>query len=275
MNSESVPIIDWRRQITGLEPFFASRGGVVRVQASDGSPASNFSKAIRQLMTEGEWGRPWRCVQLDVRNPNTHYLEDVLAQLVRSLGLEEAGSAVRDGGVQIGTGIEADRVEISNVKVISREDEFARTSRSLLRIDQVARGIENRLEAERIALLFLNSHTFDKGTLSRFRSLLWDEYLEGMTEAGLLLIDISDPSRSECPDWPPDPDLLLDLPVWFDDDSRREAHADLAKMALNEALFSSPAEADAFAKTLLDTSETIRDMYARLGRMRARPGGAG
>ena len=274
MTPPAIPRIDWRRQLRGLEPYFADRGGVVRVLVSDGSPASTFSKAIRQVMVGGEWARPWRCVQVDARNANTHYLEDIVVQLERSLDLEpEAAGPIAGGGVQVGTQIKAETVEISNVEISYQEDDYVRARRSLARLDRVVGAVGERLEAERIALLFLNSHAYDRDTLSRFRSLLWDGRLEALVESGLLLIDISDPSRGCGPDWPPDPGLSFDLPERFDEAARLDAHADLAKLALDEAIAGNAGEADMFATTLLGTSDTIRDLYAGLAYMLSREGG--
>jgi hypothetical protein len=91
-----------------------------------------------------------------------------------------------------------------------------------------------------------------------------------MTPLGLLLIDISDPSCGCGPDWPPDPDLVLNLPERYDDATRPDAHVDLAKLALDERLVEKPGEANIFAEVLLDSSDTIRDVYANLASTRAR-----
>lgn len=271
MTLPAIPRIDWRQQFKALEPYFADRGGVVSVKVSSTSPASNFSKAIRQLMDSGQLAHPWKCVQVEARNSNTHYLDDMVIQLERSLELDpEAASPAGGGAVQIANNIKAQSVKIEKVEVSNQEDDYARTRRSYARLDRVADTIEERLETERIALLFLNSHTYDRNTLSDFRRLLWDTRLQALTDSGLLLIDISDPSRGCEPHWPPDPDLLLDLPERFDDASHRDAHTDLVKFALAEAIAANADGADMFAKTLLDTSDTIRDVYAGLARMLAR-----
>lgn len=270
MTPPPIPPIDWRRQFRDLAPYLADRGGVVRVLGSEASPASTFSKAIRHLMDGDQWARPWSCVQIDARNSNTHYLEDIVAQLERSLELDlDTAGPIAGGGVQLGTQIEAQTVEISHNEILYQEDDYTRARRSLARLDRLADAIRGRLETERIALLFLGSHTYDRGTLSGFRSL-WDQRLEALTELGLLLIDISDPSRDCGPDWPPPPDLLLDLPERFDEVTRVDAHADLAKLALDEGIAATADAAEMFATTLLGTSDTIRDVYAGLARMRAR-----
>ncbi|HEU4392142.1 MAG TPA: hypothetical protein VFR04_00755 [Solirubrobacterales bacterium] len=237
---------------------------------SEHSPASIFSKAIRHLMTSERWERPWRCVQLDARNANTHYLEDVVAQLDRSLELDLSDFDGDGGTVQVATNIQAKEVTISNIDLSPQEDDYVRSRRALGRLDRVVDGIQGRLKTERIALLFLNSHTYDRKTLSQFRKMLWDDRLDAMPSAGLLLIDISNPSPGCGPDWPPDSDLVLDLPERFDDASRLDAHADLAKLALDEQLVANAGEANVFAEVLLDSSDTIRDVYANLANTQAR-----
>ncbi len=271
MTVPAVPRIDWRRQFQALEPYFIDRGGVVHVRVTDASPASTFSKAIRQVMVNDQWPLPWRCVQIDALNSNTHYLEDVVIQLERSLELDlETANSLARGVIQVGADIEAHSVEISNVGITYQEDDYERVHRAYARLDSAADAITERLETERIALLFLNSHTYDSKTLSRFRRLLWDARLQTLTHSGLLLIDISDPSCSRGPDWPPEPELLLDLPERFDDTARLDAHADLRKIAMSEGIAANADRADMFATTLLSSSDTIRDVYAGLARILAR-----
>lgn len=270
MTQPPLPAIDWRQPLQRLEPYLAQRGGVVHVRVSEHSPASIFSKVIRHLMKGKPWDRPWRHVQLDVRNPNTHYLEDIVATLDHSLELGLGGLDGERGTVQVATNIEARKVEVSNVDISIQEDDYVRIGRSLARINRVADAIQERLQTERIALIFLESHTYDQTTLSRFRKMLWDNRLDAMTPLGLLLIDISDPSCGCGPDWPPDSDLVLNLPERYDDATRPDAHVDLAKLALDERLVENPGEANIFAEVLLDSSDTIRDVYANLASTRAR-----
>ncbi len=265
-----IPIIDWRQQLQTLKPYLTERGGVIRILVSEGSPASNFSKAIRMLMENGAGDRPWTSVQFDALNSNTHYLDDVVAQLDRSLELRDGDSLSGGGGtVQIGTQIEAQTVEISNVEISHQEDEYVRTRRSLARLDRVADDIRARLQTERLGLIFLNSHTYDRDTLSRFRRLLWEERLQAMTELGLLLIDFSDPGQSHGSSWPPNPDVQIDLPERFDDASILHAQEDLEAFALDAAFAVNSGEADVFAATLLRSSASISDLYARLSLLMA------
>jgi hypothetical protein len=265
-----LPPIDWRQQLKGLEPYLAQRGGVVHVRVSEHSPASIFSKVIRHLMNGETWDRPWQHVQLDVQNSNTHYLEDIVAQMDHSLELGLGGLDGDRGIVQVATNIEAKKVEVSNVDISIQEDDYVRFRRSLARIDRVTDAIQRRLQTARIALIFLESHAYDRKTLSRFRTMLWDDRLDAMTSLGLLLIDISDPSCGCGPNWPPDSDLVLNLPERYDDATRPDAHADLAELALGDRLVKNSGEANIFAEVLLDSSDTIRDVYANLASTRAK-----
>jgi len=243
---------------------------VVRILVSEDSPASTFSKLIRQLMRDGSWSRTWTSVQIDPRNANTHYLSDLLEQLKRSLKLED-DPAADTGTVTVGSNIHANNVDISKVEVNLQEVESV--SRWRKRLEHVADGIEDRLQTQRICLIFLNSHTYDESTLSQIRSGLWDERLAAMVDAGLLLVDISDSARCG-PDWPPDPDLVLELPERFDDGSRADAQADLADIALREGIADAENTAEMFAMTLLQSSDKVRDLYANLARLQATQAGS-
>lgn len=268
MSSTAVPRIDWRRQVADLEPFLAERGGVVRVAVSADSPASTFVKVVRQLMAGGDWERPWISVQIDPDNPNTHYLDDIVAQLAFSLGIEDE-LALDRGRIVVGSYNRAEKVEVKNVKILHQENEAERSRRMLGGLRKVADAIEERLQTERVGLVFLNSHTYDQRMLARLRNRLWDERLDEMTEMGLLLIDVSDPDRCRGSDWPPDQDLLLELPERFDDGARADAEADLATLALDEGIATDASTAEMFAKTLIQSSDRVGDLYNGLARVRA------
>jgi hypothetical protein len=261
----ALPIIDWRRELEQLAPFLAEKGGVVQVQASDSAPASTFAKAIRRSMANEPWPQPWRSVQIEEINPNTHYLEDVVLQLERSLALEAAPVVAGSGGsVEVVKDVRAQAVYVSDVSIEYAEDEYSRAHRSLARLDHVADALRHRLAKERVALIVLNSHAYDRQALVRFRTLLWDERLQALTDAGLLLIDIGDRSDGAGAEWPPPPDLVLQIPERFDDASRAHAREDLAQLALDEEIVSTAGEAQVFARTLLASCDTVRELHARL-----------
>lgn len=270
MTQPEVPSIDWRFQLSGLEAYLDEYGGIIHVEAPANSPASIFSKVVRHLMSSDRWELPWRHVLLDSRNASTHYLDDIIAQIVDSLGLDLDDAASNGGGVRVANDIRAERVEISDVNISFAEDEYTRSTRSMARIDRLIEAISERLKTERIALILLNAHAYDKATLSRFREKLWDRGLAELTSAGLLLINISDSNIGCGDDWPPEPiSRVLDLYERYDPTAEIEAAADLEKLALDEQLAANAGEAKIFAKLLIsDSDRKVRDVYANLARAR-------
>jgi hypothetical protein len=264
-------LIDWRQEFAPLQEYFEERGGVVHILASDAGPTSSFAKAVRMRLEAGLWRRPWASVQIDGSNPNTHYMEDIVLQLESSLGVQDLGrQSAPSGGVSVGTDIEAHAVEIRDVSISIDDDPFLRAERSRARVDRVADAVRDTSSERRVALVFLHSHTHDPGALSRFRRMVWDQALAELTQVGLLLIDIGDPAQRGGEDWPPDPDLVIDLPAQYDQASTADARDDLAEIVLSEGLFATREEATAFGATLLASSNDVREVHARLAGTLAR-----
>jgi hypothetical protein len=224
-------------------------------------------------MAEESWSRSWMSVQIDGVNPNTHYMEDIVLQLERSLGVAAPqGEPLSGGSISVGTDIEAQRVEIKNVTISSEQDSFSQAARMFNRIDRIANAVRDAAADRRVALIFIDSHTHDKRALKRFRASVWERHLAELTEVGLLLIDLGDPTRRSGDAWPPPPDLTIDLPERYAGESAVHAEEDLARIACDEGAFTTEAEARAFASTLLASSENVREMHARLARTLARLG---
>lgn len=262
--------VDWRNELNSLADRFADRGGVVHVTTSPGSGASTFAKAIRHRLTVGEWERPWVSVQIDSVNPSTHYLEDIVVQLQRSIAPGQPGTLVHGHpSIQVGTGIVASAVELSDIAVFYNEDAFSQSSRASARIEQLSELVRGVFPARRIALIFLNSHEHDRRVLHRVRTMLWDPVLRDLVADGLLLIDISDPA-SVTEHWPPEPDLVIQLPEHFGEAARAQAEDDLATIAMEEGLYGAEEPARAFASTTLALCDNVSEMYSRLGRAVAR-----
>ncbi len=269
MTQPEVPSIDWRFQLSGLEAYLDEYGGIIHVEAPANSPASIFSKVVRHLMSNDRWELPWRHVLLDARNASTHYLDDIVAQIAHSLDLDLDDAAFNGGGVRVANNIRAERVEIRDVNISFAEDEYSRSTRSMARIGRLIEAIAERLTTERIALILLNAHAYDKMTLSRFREKLWDRGLAELTSDGLLLINISDSNVGCGNDWPPPASLVLDLPERYDPMSELDAAEDLEKLALDDQLAANAGEAKLFAKLLISNSDRkVRDVYANLARAR-------
>jgi hypothetical protein len=264
MNVPRVRRVDWRGQMIALEAFLNDRGGVIEVAAAGRAPSATFAKVVRQAMAERSSPRPWTSVQIDMLDPNTHYLEDVVVQLERSLEVPDLPPHAAGGMVQVATNIHAETVTVSDVHISYEEDGFERSARATSRLQRLGEHVAERLEDERVALLFLDSHLYAPHTLARFRSRLWDPHLAPLVERGLLLIDISDPASRPTPEWPPDPDKQLELPERFYDDAETDAIEDLAAIALSEGAVSTAEAAHSFAVTLIAACGTVGEVHARL-----------
>jgi hypothetical protein len=263
-------VVDHRSEIARLEPFLESRGGVVHVRSSPRSPASVFARNIRTVMGRPQWPISWISVQIEPSNPNTHYVTDIVMQVADTCGISlTQGAPPTRPGIEIATDIHASGdVEVSNVNVTIVDDPYERAMGERERIGRLAAGLEELLQARRVALLFLGTHGNSADTIRSVIRDLWDGVLEPLTAMGLLLIDISDPTSmpNDC-SWPPDPDIAFDLPELLDDLARATAIEDLAAIAQELGKVNSPDEALVFGKTLVASSSDIRDLYARLGRV--------
>jgi hypothetical protein len=268
----TVHLIDWRDEFAHLDVFLTERGGVIHVIASDAAPSSTFSKTLRLRMDDPRWPTPWKSIQIDGSNPNTHYIEDIVLQLERSLGVVNSRSGDHvSPAIEVGRDIRARTVEISDVTISYAEDSLTGHGALLSRIDQIGAVIRANADRLRLALIFLDSHKHDESALKRFRSSLWDPVLSQFTDVGLLLVDIGDPDARKTDLWPPAPDHVVDLPERFLGMAIAHARDDLAQIALSDGTFASEAEAQTFAATLLAACDNnVRDLHASVARVLAR-----
>jgi hypothetical protein len=256
-------MINWRAELTSLSSFLDSGGGVVHVVAGSQAPTSTFAKVLRGASSAfGDEG--WLSVQLDCANPRTHYLADIVVQLERSLGLTGTPRRADGSRIVVGSNITAQTVRIENVTIEGDEDSFADIDRIVERCDRVAAVIRDRLPQQRFCLILLNSHAYDARTLNELRNLLWDPSLDDLTAAGLVMVDISDPSCQPSDAWPPPADLVLELTETYVGEARSHAEEDLAGIAVREGATATEADGRVFAKTLLAGFPTTRELYAQV-----------
>src|SRR5580704_18026136 len=87
MTDIAARIIDWRSQMSALEPHLKGLGGVIQIRLGNDSPGSAFARALRFAMKDGEWPFPWSSVQIDYENTNTHYISDMVQQIRKTAEL--------------------------------------------------------------------------------------------------------------------------------------------------------------------------------------------
>lgn len=261
--------LDWQPQFAVLRPYFEGRGGIVHVHAGSTSPVSAFARVVRGQLAADEWPFKWSTVQIDPSNASTHYVADIIVQIRKNVKLSLTNAYRQPVTINVGNENEADgNVTVSNVDIDIAYDEYGQSELESERIDHLCASLKVVLETRRVALIFVDTHKSDANSLTSLGRKLWEGALDNLTQGGLLVIDIFDPALfgGGVYAWPPDPDLIVQLPDRYDDQSRTHALSDLASIALDEGWFLTYEEARAFAATVLATSDDVRDVYARLAR---------
>ena|ERR1022692_2444549 len=262
--------VDWKSQFSALRPYCEGRGGVVHIHAGPTSPTSAFARVVRAQLAADVWPFKWSTVQIDPTNASTHYIPDIIAQINKNVRLSLAEANQRPVTINIGNENDAGgNVIVSDIDIDFGSDGYGQSELESKRIDHLCVSLKAVLETRRVALIFVETHKSDANSLTRLGRKLWEGALGDLTQSGLLVVDIFDPAllAHRTYAWPPDPDLILQLPDRYDDQTRSEALADLASIALDESWFPTYEEAKAFALTVLAMSDDIRDIYARLGRV--------
>jgi hypothetical protein len=266
MTTLSASVIDWRAQMTTIEPYLKGLGGVVHVRVGNDSPGSAFSRALRSRMREEQWPFQWTSVQVSRDNASTHYALDIVRQIQQKTGYES--QPVKEIGeltAGVGTHIKAGgNVDIHGIN-ITLEPGINAPVDSGQEVRQLCAWLGQELETKRIALIFMNSHEYSEQELRALRKAIWDGAFDRLLAQGLVLFDFSDPQRA--PDlalWPPEPSAAIDLPDKYDNEARIAATEDLAKIAYEKGVVTSEEQAKGFAQAILMTSANIRDMYSRL-----------
>jgi hypothetical protein len=264
MSRPKVPPIDWRGQFEQLQPYLAHKGGVVHIQTKKESPISAFTKVLRSKMEYDAWDRKWVTVQIDGANSATRYLSDMIYQIERTLGLQTPVDQIPPISISLASGIQAGgEVQIER-NVINVDGERLGVRESLqYRVNQIIQWLDESSRQRRLGIIFYESHHADINELAAFRTVLWNSALEELTEKGLLLIDISIEGWVH-DSWPPEPDLVFDLPDRYDKESGKEAVDDLVAILLQEGKVATEKEARTFAATMVANNERPRDLYANL-----------
>ena len=265
MSRPKVPPIDWRRQFEQLQPYLAHKGGVVHIQTKEESPISAFTKALRSKMEYEAGDRKWVTVQIDGANSATRYLSDMIYQIERTLGLQTPADQIPPISINLAKDIQAGgevQVERNVINYLGGERSGVRES-SHSRVNQIIQRLDESSGQQRLGIIFYESHHADRNELAAFRTVLWNSALEELTEKGLLLIDISIEGGMH-DSWPPEPDLVVNLPDRYDKESGKEAVDDLTAILLQEGKVATEGEARTFAATMVANNERPRDLLANL-----------
>jgi len=265
MSRPKVPSIDWRRLFEQLHPYLAHKGGVVHILTKTESPNSAFTKVLRSKMESEAIDRKWVTVQIDGANPGTHYLSDMIYEIEHTLGLQAPADQIQDISINLAKNIHAGgEVQIAGNVINYVGGERPGVWESLQsRVNQIIQRLDESSGQQRLGIIFYESHHADRNELAAFRTVLWNSALEELTEKGLLLIDISIEGWVH-ESWPPEPDLVVDLPDRYDKESRKEAVDDLAALLLQEGIVATEEAAHTFGATMVANYERPRDLLANL-----------
>lgn len=250
--------IDWRDEFAQLAPYLNGQGGVVRIRYL-GQPCAP-SVFLDTLKSEYEWkddNRNWRSIRIDHEVYSVRYLSGIRDEFARKIGLElpEAhGVEAAPAPFNVFTDVEAGgdlRAEVSNVT----QNIYASGDNPALMSQIRGRWVKDlcgQLKAFLIAdhMMVVVNHGSHRGQ-DEFWRYLWQDGLEGLVDAGLLLVhmvDVSDGTTS-IHDLAPNANLEVDLPVALSANTQDHAIEDLTAIVMREV----PAIPEDEARTRADT----------------------
>ncbi len=226
------------------------------------------------------WDRKWVTVQIDGDNSATRYLSDMIYQIERTLGLQTQADQTQADQTQadqipplisLAKDIQAGGdVQIEH-NVINYFGGKRSGVREILqsRVNQIIQRLDESSGQQRLGIIFYESHRAVRKELAAFRTVLWNSALEELTEKGLLLIDISIEGWVH-ESWPPEPDLVVDLPDRYDKESEKEAVDDLAAILIQEGIVATEEAAHTFGATMVANNKSPKNLLANLSAMIAK-----
>lgn len=265
MGARPTPTLDWDVELGKVhQPGAEPSGRFIWIHGNDGAATSQFIRALRYRMESDS--PSYSTVQISPLNSNTHYLYDIVQQLDISFKLDLVANP--SGSLTLASGITAGGdVRIENVRVDGFDPFRSAFGSPHLAIAKLVDGVSRRMdEGLRPVLIF---HDFQEATPEirrRLRDELWDGGLGPLTDKGLIAIDFVGPPNTAVDDsWPPPADEIINLPESLAGPARLSAEQRLADLATEQFGYD-PGEARVFASTLLASSTTVADLYARLFR---------
>lgn len=232
MNNDSLPHVDWRRELVQLDPYIGGTGCVVRIYYN-GDPCAwrRFNSVLKQRYAKVASRR--LSLRIDHSWHTTHLMEDIIAAFQRKL--ESAGydppaidHTRREITLLSHNGFFGEHTEINvdNVNIASSSPFELREQRDAA-IASICSRIAAFLESGGRMMVVMNQAPVQEQ--GWFWTHFWYTKLERLVSDGLLLIHLVDRSQPEnLSSAAPDPRLTLVLPTNFEEDSRQEdAYDDL------------------------------------------------
>lgn len=265
MSRPPKPWLDWRRERDIIAKPLASRGGVIRVQASPAGPLMEFANAFRSHLDHGAWEYPWVTIQFDPDNSNTRYFGEMTRQIERSISLDpDAVPPISLGdGSKVGADLAATEITITNSFNFG-SGEYEQAVVHERRAQRIIEAIKGRVARESFCFMFVNSERFPRQDLAHFQDLLWRKGLGALPAGGVLLVDLTRSGPRTDIEWPPDPAVGVRLADEYDPPAREDAITDLAAFLLESALETAASDARAYARAMLDSHAGPATLYSQL-----------
>ena len=254
--------IDWRELFTQISPFLNGQGGVVRVRyAGERCAPSAFLGALKSKYECKEDNRYWRSIRIDREIYSVRYLSGVRDEFVRKIGMH-LPDAYGAGGAAAPLNILADvkaggdvQADISNV---TQNNYFNGDNSALMSefrgrwVTDLCGKIAEFLKVGHIMVVVNHGRHEDQDEFWRY---LWQDALENLIDAGLLLVHMVDNSNASIGmhDLAPTGHREIDLPTALSGPAQDHAIEDITEIILRAIPQMQPSDARLRADTLVRT----------------------
>ncbi len=230
--------INWRSEFESLKPYLEGRGGVAHVRYLGGACAPNAFLQTIKTAYEGHTSDGRRTsLRIDPDFFTTHYLGDVLQALASKLGcaleiVKTTPPVIEEIVLASGNAAEGNMDVNANVHIHTGEHADASGLRDR-RVAMLCEAAQEFLGTGRF-MIVLNATA--PNLLAPFWRDLWEKGLKNSVKNGLFLVKMVDEEKGYSGTHPdePEPELVVSLPVEFDDRRQSDAIEDLAKILIRE-----------------------------------------
>ena len=235
--------IDWRGEFAQLAPYVNGKGGIVRLRyAGEPCAPSAFLSTLTCEYEHKDDNRDWRSIRIDREVYSVRYLSGIRDEFVRKIGLDLPEAYRVEGApspLKVFTDVEAGgdiHADVSNVtqNVYVNGDNPALMSRSRGRwVNELCGQLSEFLIAGHMMVVVNHGSPEDQDEFWRY---LWQDGLEGLVDAGLLLVHMVDVSNGTTVvhDLAPLGHLEVDLPTALSPAAQNDAIEDLTEIIERE-----------------------------------------
>ncbi len=235
--------IDWRDEFAQLAPYLNGQGGVVRIRyAGKRCAPSAFLDTLTSEYECKNDNRDWRSIRIDHEVYSVRYLSGIRGEFVRKTGLElpEAiGVEAASASLNVFTDVDADGDVHADISNVTLNVDFTGADPALMShtrgrwVAELCDQLAEFLHAGHMMVVMNHGSRDDQDEFWRY---LWQDGLENLIGAGLLLVhmvDVSDGS-ADVHDLAPPGHQEINLPTALSARARDEAIEDVAEIIARE-----------------------------------------